>query len=237
MIDWCVRHKSMVALISAMMLLGGAISFLLLNRQENPALTAPAALITCVYPGATPADVEKSVVRPLEKELAAIHGLKYTQSIAMPNVCLITVHMEDMSDGEIREKYTEIKDHISRAEAQLPAEAEKPSVQTDLTSAYGLILALSSPAAPAVDLRNAALDIESELRRITGVTTVDIIGGLEEEILVGFDMVKMEQYSLAPANLSRMIAAGNISLPGGTLDLDGRYVPARLDEEYKSETD
>jgi multidrug efflux pump subunit AcrB len=227
----------MVALISAMMLIGGALSFLLLSRQENPSVTAPAAIVSCVYPGAAPADVEKSVARPLEKELAALQGLKHVQSVAMPNVCLITVYIQDMSDADIREKYAEIKECVSRAEPSLPAEAQKPVIRTDLASAYGLILTLSSPTAPAADLREAALDIESALRRIPGVTAADITGALEEEIVVNLDMAKTEQYSLAPARLSQVIAAGNIALPAGSLDLAGRYVPVRLNGEYGSEAD
>ncbi|MDR1069984.1 MAG: efflux RND transporter permease subunit [Gracilibacteraceae bacterium] len=237
MIKWCVRHKSMVALISAMMLIGGALSFLLLSRQENPSVTAPAAVVSCIYPGATPADVEKSVARPLEKELAALRGLKHVQSVAMPNVCLITVYIQDMSDSEIKEKYAEIKDCVSRAETRLPAEAEKPVINTDLASAYGLILTLSSPALPAADLRAAALDIESALKRIPGVTAADITGALEEEIVVSLDMAKIEQYALAPARLSQAVAAGNISLPAGSLDLAERYVPVRLNGEYESVAD
>ncbi|MDR1960967.1 MAG: efflux RND transporter permease subunit [Gracilibacteraceae bacterium] len=237
MTAWCVRHKQMVALFAALLLFGGAASYLSLRRQENPAVTAPVVLVQCVYPGAAPADVEKSVLRPLENALAALQGVKHLESVAMPNAGLVRVYLLDMSDADIREKYNEIRDCVSRAEADLPAEAEKPVVQTDLTSAYGLVLALSSVAAPPSALHEAALDIESALRRIPGVTEVSLTGEAEEEILVQMDMTKMEQYDLAPQTLASIIAAGNASLPGGNLDLGGYSLPVRLDSEYESVAD
>ncbi|MDR1605172.1 MAG: efflux RND transporter permease subunit [Gracilibacteraceae bacterium] len=237
MIAWCVRHKSLTALFSALLLLAGLASFLLLGRQENPFVVAPAAIVQCIYPGATPADVEKSVLRPLEKELAGLKGLKYIQSAALPDYGLITVYLQDMSDAALKEEFTEIRDCVSRAEAELPAEAQKPVVHTDLSSACGLVLGLSSATAPAAELYAAALDLQAGLQRLPGVTAVDLAGAPEEEILVRLDLTRLEQYELDPLTLGQVIAAANVGLPGGSLDLEGRNVPVRLNGEYTATED
>jgi multidrug efflux pump subunit AcrB len=221
-------------MFSGVLLLGGVISFTMLSRQENPSVVAPAAIIQCVYPGASPADVEKSIVRPLEKELASLEGLDYVQSTAMPNVCLITVYLEDMRDAEIREKYSEIRDCVSRAEPELPAEAQKPVVHTDLSSAYSMVIGISSDTARPAELHENAMTLQSILQRTAGVTTVDFVGETQEEILVRLDPTRLEQYDLAPLSLATVIAAGNVSLPGGSLDLAGRNIPVRLNGEYSS---
>jgi multidrug efflux pump subunit AcrB len=234
MIAWCVRHKQMTALFSVLLILSGAAAYLSLGRQENPAVTAPAALVYCVYPGATPEDVEKSVLIPLEKELGTLTGVKNIESVAMANTGVVKIYLEDMSDADTEQKFNDIRESVNRAEPELPAEAEKPVVNTQLSSTYGVVLGLSSAQHSSRDLEDVAHRLQKELAQVPGIAAVDLAGEIGEEISVRLDMVKLEQYGLAPLTIATALQAHNISIPGGSLELDGRNAPVRLAGEYAS---
>jgi multidrug efflux pump subunit AcrB len=208
-----------------------------LLRQDNPSVVAPAAVVQCIYPGATPLDVEKSILKPLEEELASLSGLKSLESFAVPNAGSIIVRLKDMSDADIELQYNEIRECVNRAESKLPAEAEKPTIDSDLATSYSLILGLTSQEQNPARLRDTAEEIEQHFSRLSGVTAVELFGAGAEEVLVSLDMVKLQQYGLAPLSIATALQASNISIPGGSLELSGRNVPVRLAGEFTSLAD
>ena len=72
MVKWSVEHKSIVILLTVVTLLAGFLLYETMERQENPTVASPIATIRCIYGGASPEDIEKLIVKPIENEIGDI---------------------------------------------------------------------------------------------------------------------------------------------------------------------
>ena len=115
MIKWSVTHKRIMALLCALIMGIGIFSYYNSERQENPSIESPICAVTCIYGGASPEDVEKQVLKPLEDEIKTVSDIKTLESYAMNSVGIVKITLEDMSDADIEKKWTEVKDKVDKA--------------------------------------------------------------------------------------------------------------------------
>ena len=114
MVKWSTTHRSIVMLISFFTLLAGVMLYGGMERQENPSVSSPVALIKCIYPGGSPEDIEKSIIKPLEEKIGEISDIKRTDSYAMDSIGVIKVKLKDMSDDKINAKWDELKKKLKK---------------------------------------------------------------------------------------------------------------------------
>ncbi len=234
MTKWSVTHRGILTLLCAIFIFAGAYAFMIMERQENPTFTSPLATVTCIYPGASPEDIEKQVIKPLEDEINEMSDIKTLESFSMDSVGIIKVTLEDMSDSDINKKWDDLKDKVDTAKTELPDSAEEPTVETDFVSSYGLIIGLSSNEYNNETIYKAAKDVQDLLDDDDDVEAVDIEGQVTQQIEIDLDMVKLQQYGIAPSTVAKIIAARNIDIPGGNLKLDGSKIPVQISGEYGS---
>ncbi len=144
MVKWSVEHKSIVILLTVVLLLSGGFLYINMERQENPSVASPIATISCIYPGASPEDIEKLIVKPIENQIGDIAEIKKLESFSMDSIGVIKITLKDLSDSDIDMVWDDVKEDVDIVEAQLPEDAQKPTIDTDFTSCYGMILGLTS---------------------------------------------------------------------------------------------
>ncbi len=144
MVKWSVEHKSIVMLLTVVTLIAGFLLYGNMERQENPTVASPIATISCIYGGASPEDIEKLIVKPIENKIGDIAEIKKMESFCMDSVGVIKVTLKDLSDSDIAKVWDDMKDDIDSVETSLPSDAQKPVVETDFTSSYGILLGLTS---------------------------------------------------------------------------------------------
>ena len=232
MIKWSVTHKRITALFCMIIMAVGAFSYYSSERQENPSIESPICSVTCVYPGASPEDVEKQVLKPLEDEVNTISDIKTLESYAMNSVGIIKITLEDMSDDDIEKKWTEVKDKVDNAKGELPESAYEPEIETDFTSSYGLILGLSSDEYSYEDIKTAADSLKSSLEKVEGVKEVAIEGNISQQVEIDLDMTKLQSYGISPQTAATVLKARNINIPGGNLELEKIQIPVQITGEY-----
>ncbi|MGN0711563.1 MAG: efflux RND transporter permease subunit [Anaerovoracaceae bacterium] len=234
MIKWCVENKIIVAMFTAVILLGGVFSYIHLERQENPAITAPMAVVQCIYPGSSPEDVEKQIIKPIEDEIMGMNEIKNVESFALDSVGIVKVTFKDMSDDDLVKAGDDVRTKVEDIEGELPESAYKPTVDTDLADCFGVVLGLYSDDYVNADFKEVAENLEDRLSKIEGVSDVEISGDVGEEITVNLDMIKLKQYGISPADIGTLITARNVSIPGGKIDLSDSKVPIQISGEYES---
>lgn len=233
MIKWCVEHKIIVLMLSLFVLIGGGYVYMDLERQENPTITPPIALVQCIYPGASPEDVEKQIIKPLEKEIGKVDDIKTIESYSLDSVGIIKVTLKDMSDAKILNHWQKLKDKIDDAKSNLPETAMAPTVDTELTNSFGLIIGLSSKDYTNQDLKRAAEVLEKEIGRVEGVAEVKISGDVSANIDIQLDMAKLKQYGISANTIATAMKARNVNIPGGNLNLETSKIPIQITGEYK----
>lgn len=233
MIKWSTTHRSIVMLISFFVLLGGVLLYGDMERQENPSISSPVAIVKCIYPGGSPEDIEKAILKPLEEEIGEISEIKRTDSYAMDSIGIIKVKLRDMSDEKINETWDTLKEKVEKAQANLPAEAYKAEVDTDFTDPYGVLIAVSSSEYLPKDIQDVGEKLKEELEKDPGVRAVDIFGEIDKNIEINIDMQKAKQYGVSPMTMIKAMKARNINIPSGNLELSNIKVPIHVSGEYK----
>lgn len=232
MVKWSVQHKAIVILLVVLTLLMGFFSYTALERQENPKIVAPIATVKCIYPGASPEDIEKLIVKPIEDEVGEIAEIKRIESFSMDSIGVLKVTLKDMSDARIDKAWEELKDKVDDAAAVLPSNARTPVVDTDLSSTYGVIFGVASEDYSYEMLSLAAKRLRDELSKEPGVKAVDIKGEIGMEVDINLDMVKLEQYGVSPMSIVTALKARNINIPGGNLEIGKVKTPVKVSGEY-----
>lgn len=234
MIKWCVRNKALLLLFSVLLIAGGIFAYDKLERQENPLVMPPIALVTCVYPGASPEDVERMVVKPLEKKIGTMDSVKTLESFSMDSVAIIKVTVKDLSDQEIGKCWETLKDKVDQAEVELPGDAEKPEVNTELANSYGYVIGLSSEHYTYSDLKRLAKELEGVLEAVSGVAEVKLSGTVDQEVSIDLDMSRLHQFGISPATITTALQARNIDIPGGNMEFGAVKVPVQISGVYKN---
>lgn len=233
MIKWCVEHKIIVLMLSVFVLMGGVYVYVDLERQENPTITPPIALVQCIYPGASPEDVEKQIIKPLEKEIGKVDDVKTIESYSIDSVGIIIVTLEDMSDAKILTHWQSLKDKVDDGKANLPESALSPTVDTELANSFGLVIGLSSKDYTNQDLKRVAKQLERELSQVDGVAEVKISGEVDPSVDIQLDMSKLKQYGISSTTIATAVKARNVNIPGGNLNLETSKIPVQITGEYK----
>ena len=97
------KNHLLAFLMSSLVILLGAYSLSVINRDMNPQVDFGRMVISTIYPGASPEDVELNVTNKIERELKAISGIKWINSVSAENLSEIRIYIEDdVKDQERR---------------------------------------------------------------------------------------------------------------------------------------
>ncbi|TCO78720.1 efflux RND transporter permease subunit [Marinisporobacter balticus] len=234
MVKWSVNHRSIVMLICFFVFITGIFIYGDMERQENPNVVAPVAMVKCIYPGASPEDIEKLIVKPLETKINEISEIKKLESFSMDSIGVIKITLKDLSDAKIDNIWDDLKDDVDEVKKDLPEQAWEPEVETDFTETYGLLVALTGNQYSYQDLKEVAEALKDRLEEDPGVKAVDLDGEIDEQIHINLDMVKLEQYKIAPSTIAKLIKAHNVNIPGGNLEMGHIKVPVQTSGEYEN---
>ncbi len=216
--DVSIRRPVFATVMVSVLAVFGIWAYPQIPLDQMPEVEFPIATITAVYPGADPETIESRVVDKLEEAVSTVSGIKTLRSTSMENAGLVVLQFE--LERKADQAVQDVRDKVSAALKELPTDLEPPIVERlDINAAPIMALALSGPLEKR-DLTALAKDVvKQRLQSINGVGGIDIIGGQEREFHVWVDPQKLESYGLAVSDVAQMLAAQNVEIPGGRLDL------------------
>jgi multidrug efflux pump subunit AcrB len=199
----------------------GVQAFRTIPRAEDPSFPLPIYSVVAVYPGATPAQMEREVVDELEEKIAEIGQLKKLRTKILANVALLLVEFEPGVDAS--KKLDELQRQVDSARPELPADVRSVDVeQADTTNVSMLQLAVIAPDAPWARVQEVTERIARRLESVPGVKDVDSHGYPEQEARVDLDLGRMARANVPVNQVIQALAGGNASVPGGAVDLGAR---------------
>ena len=231
-----VRKPISTVLIFVGLMVFGLFSLSNLAVDQYPEIEIPQISVITTYPGANAADIETNITRVLEDNLNTVSNLKKLTSKSQDNVSLITVEFEYGSD--LNEGANEIRDVVSRSLSMLPDDVEYPTIFKFSTSMIPVMM-LAITADESYPALNKILDdkLVNVLNRVDGVGAVTIMGAPEREVQVNVDPKKLEAYNLTVEQLGNIIAAENVNIPSGTIDIGNNTFNIKADGEFTSSED
>jgi multidrug efflux pump subunit AcrB len=198
----------------ALMVIGVYSSFLI-PREEEPQINVPMADVMIGYPGATPAEVESRVIKPLEKVLSNIKGVEHLHSMAMNGQAMIIVQF--FVGEDIERSYVKLYDELAKHENMFPQGVYKPMVKTrSIDDVPMLGLTLWSEKYDDFEIRQIAEEVTSEIEKVKDVAITKEIGGRSREMKVILDKDKMAENKVDALGIMQMIQANNGSSQSGS---------------------
>lgn len=230
-----VKKPIMTSLCFVAVAILGIFSLTKLPIDLYPDIETNTIMVMTAYPGASAADIENNLTRPLENALNAVSDLKHITSESKENISLITLEFEFGEDIDVLTN--DVRDKLDMVKSELPDEAENPIIFKFSSDMIPIVL-LSVQANESMPALYKILDdnVASPLARISGVGSVSISGAPEREIQVYVDPVKLEAYNLSIEAISSVIGAENRNIPGGTFDVGSETYSLRVQGEFSDAT-
>lgn len=224
-----ITYRTTILVLTAVLTFGGIYSYVTIPKESNPSIEIPQIVVTTVYPGASPDDVESLITQHIEREVQAINGIKEIRSTSTEGVSSIIVEFEP--DTSIDDAFTKVRDKVDTAKPDLPSDVEEPVVAEIDFSEFPILTINLSASYPLTRLKRVAENLQDELEGIPSVLAVDLIGGLDREVQVNVDLAKLQGYNLTYTDLVTAIRDENTNVPGGSIDVDELNYLVRIDGE------
>lgn len=231
--DWAIAHRTGVYVLTFLILVFGTYSYIHLPKEQFPEIVIPTIVITTVYPGNSPSDIENLITRPIEKQLKSISGIKKITSTSYQDYSVIRA--EFRSDIPVEEAKQEVKDAVDKAKSDLPSDLDNDPTISDINFAEIPIMYINIGGPYDNDRLKAFADqIKDKLEQLPEITRVDLIGGLEREIHIEVNPIMLEKAQLTFDDIERAIRSENVLLSAGNLQLGRVDRTLRIDGQFKN---
>lgn len=193
----------------------GIYNYAVSPRQETPEIVAPVALISVVYPGASPEDIESLVTSKIEDELSELVGYDYSYSYSRNSIAVVILRLE--YDTDIMSTWDDLRQSMIDLQSELPSECDTIQVNTDLTDTAGMMISMSSDKYSLEQLEGYADRFKRELSKIDGISRFDVVGSQAKELTIEVDYQKLNRYQMSYNDLVNLVRSQNIEIPSGTV--------------------
>lgn len=215
-----VTSRLTVAFILACILIG-AWSLLNTPRQDNPRIVVPAADVSVTFPGATPAEVEDLVIRPLEKLIKPIPGVDDVFATALDSHARLSVVFE--ADENPDDAMTRLHDRLGSRGDILPPEAGTPVIRSRSVDDVPIVtVTLASDQYNDYALKRLADRVADGLVGIDGVGAISVRGGSDRQVRVELNPDRMQSYGITLDAVRSALVAANVGAPVGDVVRDGQ---------------
>lgn len=226
-----VRRPIMTSLVFIAVALFGLFSLQKLPIDLYPDIDTNTIMVMTTYPGASAADIENNVSRPLENVLNTVSNLKHITSQSKENLSLITLEFEFGEDIDVLTN--DVRDKLDMVSSMLPDEVENPIIFKFSSDMIPIVI-LAAEAKESLPGLYKILDdgIANPIARINGVGSVSVTGAPQREIQVYVDPARLEAYNLSVETISSIIAGENRNVPGGNFDIGNETYSVRVEGEF-----
>src|SRR5579872_6652699 len=141
---FCIQRPIIVAMFFIALAVFGTLSYFKLGRSLNPNVTFPIVLVTAAYPGASPADMERFVIKPIEDQMDGIDNLDRLSATAQEGTAAVIVQFK--IDTDINFAAIDVQRRVEIARTYMPTDLDPPVVDKSAGDQQSpvLTLALSS---------------------------------------------------------------------------------------------
>ena len=228
-----VQNSVLVNMVMILIIALGTYALITLPMELFPQVKLHRVIIVVPFPGASPEEVEKLVVRPIEDEIQTLDHLDFYLSTSVEGLTTISVVFESINDEEFRAAYADLRRQVDRVD--LPGEAEDPEYTSLESSTWMPTVTIAvSGDLPESRLKQIAEQMEDEVESMPGVDAVSLAGVREREIWVEVDPQKLYRYGLSLEELALRIARQNIGLASGNIRIGTAEYMVRSMGEFET---
>lgn len=230
MIRLFVRYAPTVLLAVLCIVTFGSLSYVQLPRESAPDVKIPVVLISTIYVGVSPEDIESIVTIPLENELAGVKDIKKMSSTSAEGASIISLEFEP--DVVIEDALQRVRDRVNRVKPTLPDDIEEPAVREISFSDVPILLVTIAGPVDQEQLKEYGESLADEAKRIPGVLDANLSGGRTRQVRIQFDPRRVTHYGFSYNDIITAIRNENVNIPGGEVVAGGSSFLVRIPGEF-----
>ncbi|MEQ8506811.1 MAG: efflux RND transporter permease subunit [Rhodospirillales bacterium] len=222
LIDAALGHARTVILTLVLILTAGAIAYVEIPKEAEPDVNIPIIYVSMTHEGISPEDAERLLIRPMEKEMRGIDGVKKMTAKGFEGGANVTLEFEAGFNAD--KALTDVREKVDLAKPELPDDTDEPSVHEVNFALFPVIAVTLSGDVPERLLVKLARDLRDKIEAVSAVLSVQIAGDREELLEVLIDPIKLESYNLSPVDTVQMVELSNKLVAAGAQDTgQGRF--------------
>jgi HAE1 family hydrophobic/amphiphilic exporter-1 len=213
-------------MISALLVLGW-FSYTSLSVEMFPKMDFPFVVVQTIYPGASAETIETDVTKKIEEAVNQISGIRNIQSKAQEGFTYTIIEFELEIDGKLAAQ--DVREKVAGIRGELPTDIEDPIIsQFDIEGGSMMSVTVSGRRTERQITELVKDYIKPRLEAVSGVGSVEVVGGKEREILVSLNPQSMENYEVSVDDISLALMMSNLEIPGGRVNESEREYIVRV---------
>ena len=231
-----VNNPVLANMLMIIIIAFGVYAWINLPRELTPEISAQMAVVTTLYPGASPEEVEKLVTVPIENAIEEnVNKIDLLFSISSEGRSAIGVDFEEMSDRDFDKEIENLRTAIEQVNA-LPEELlDDPQIEElNVSSGLPMLTIVVAGTLSETQMRDIAENLKDEILDIKNIASVQIAGLREREIWIEVNPDRLKAYQLPIASVITALRASNLNLPAGTMELGNMEFMVRTMGEFSS---
>lgn len=222
LIDAAIHHARTVISTLVLILLAGTITFIQIPKESAPDINIPVIYVSLIHTGIAPDDAVRMLVKPMEKELRTVEGVKEMRSTAFEGGANVLLEFEAGFDAD--QALDDVRQQVDKAKAELPDDTDEPIVSEVNFSLFPVLVIALSGDVPERTLLAVANDLEDEIEGLPQVLEANVGGDREEQGQVIIDPTLVEAYNLSANDFVTFFSGNNTLVAAGNLDTGaGRF--------------
>jgi multidrug efflux pump subunit AcrB len=235
--NFAVKNYQFTLIIFLLVAVVGLLTLFTMPRSEDPTNHPPQYIITVIYPGTSPKDMEEQVVKPIENKIYGLENIEKILTTVEDGVAVIQPKFKYGVD--VDNKYQEISTEINALKnSELPKDIYL--IKTEKVSSSDvkvLQVALVSDKASGKVLRDKADILKTQLEKITHLKEVKYFGMPEQEIRIDMQLNKLAQLKIPLNVVIGSLQSEAADIPGGSINLDSKVFNVKTSGKFKSVDD
>ncbi|MFL9829315.1 efflux RND transporter permease subunit [Flavobacterium sp. ST-87] len=235
--NFSVKNYQFTLILALLVAVVGVLTLFTMPRAEDPSTHPPQYLITVIYPGTSPKDMEEQVVKPIENKIYGLENIEKILTTVEDGVAAFQVKFKYGVD--VDNKYQEISTEMNALKSsELPKDIYQIKTEKISSSDVKVLqVALVSENASDKKLRDEADKLKAKIEKITNLKDVKYSGIPEQEIRVDLNLEKLAQLKIPLNIVMGSLQSEAADIPGGSINLGSKVFNVKTSGKFKNAED
>ncbi|OYX09789.1 MAG: transporter [Sphingomonadales bacterium 32-68-7] len=225
---WSIRNPIVPILAFIGLMIAGIMAFSQMDVQDQPDIEMPVVNVRISQPGAAPTEIENQITQRVEAAVQTIDGVDSINSTASEGSSQTTI--EFVLGTNIGEAVNEVESAVDQIRGSLPDGILEPQVSKQATSSQPIVFFGVQAEDMTIEQLSWFIDdtVAKRLLTVPGLAEVNRNGGVDREILVILDPVKMQSLGVTASQVNNALRALNTNAAGGQSEIAGSRQSVRI---------
>ncbi len=232
-IAYMARNGVAANLLMFFIVAAGFVSLNGLVQEAFPVLAFDFIEVSVLYPGATPEEVEESIVLKIEEQIEALDGVREVSAVAAEGLASVMAGLKTGTD--ISRALDDIESAVNRIQT-FPAGAERPEIR-EMTNRQSVIRLVLYGDVPERALKELAFQTEEKIASLPAVSYVETSGVRNYEISIEVPLRRLRSLGLTLEDISNAVRQASLDLSAGSIETRDAEVRVRTTGQNYSQQD